>query len=325
MLLNIILTGLMLFGNVTPLLIPVSKMLTKNKPHRIEILDKDLVVWWNKHTKKWCALDDMCKHRQSSLSEGVLTKNGDVKCVYHGWEYGGCGTCKLTPSVDRDLKIKTRDYQVIEKYNMLWLTDNNENDIDVVSHLLKSNHIMTPWFVEDIKGCSHDLFVENALDFLHFNHTHNIPPYTRYGDQAIITEYTYQLQWYNETGFSMTMGPATFVFLAPYTVTFDILGVKTSIYSIPFGNDNVRFISNVYIPYENTMQKNILSILSYLSTPFFIGFGKKLFSEDITQLKKQYYYINKTGSKKYTNIPGDKPIFFYNKWIRDYKNITNIV
>ena len=67
---------------VKPLFIPISKLVTKNRPHKVEVLDKDLVIWWNKNTNRWCALDDMCRHRQSSLSKGVNYKQRKCKmCV----------------------------------------------------------------------------------------------------------------------------------------------------------------------------------------------------------------------------------------------------
>ena len=52
--------------------IPIGKVPTKSKPHNFKILGKDIAVWWNKN--QWSAIDDMCLHRQASLSKGVISK-----------------------------------------------------------------------------------------------------------------------------------------------------------------------------------------------------------------------------------------------------------
>lgn len=313
---------LSLFIIVKPLFIPISKLVTKNRPHKVEVLDKDLVIWWNKNTNRWCALDDMCRHRQSSLSKGLITNSGNVKCLYHGWEYNKCGNCIYTPSVEKDLNIKTTSYNIIEKNEMLWLTDNDDNNIDIFDNLLNNNHIKTPWFTEDISDCTYDLVMENALDFIHFNQTHNIGPFSRYGEQTILTKKNFDINWYNETGFSINIGPAIWSYYAPYTVTFNIYSFTTAIYAIPITKNKTKFISNLLIPYKNEFHKNMLNSFLFITNPLFIKFGRKLFGEDLTQFKSQHYYIQKTGHKKYTKIEPDIPISLFNKWIREYKNTT---
>tara|TARA_Y100000816_G_scaffold291665_1_gene283753 strand:- start:1710 stop:2684 length:975 start_codon:yes stop_codon:yes gene_type:complete len=319
MFLKIILSISLIVGSIDTLLIPVSKLLTKNKPHNIEVLNKDMVVWWNKHKKEWCATDDMCLHRQASLSDGLLTKEGNIKCRYHGWEYGGCGSCVHSPSSKKTVKTSLKSYDIIEKHGILWLTD-NDNDIDIVETLSK-DHIDTYWFFEE-REISHELFIENAIDVVHFNHTHNFWPIIDRFQETIVDEDAIITQWYNESGFSVLYGPATFTFMSPYTVTFNLLGISTAIYAFPINDKNTRFVSNLYIPYKNKQHKLVLEIANFIFFPIFMKIGRALFDQDLQQMSKQNYYINKNKRKKYINFAPDKPIFLYNKWLREYKNVT---
>ena len=60
------------FDYSSSLRVPISNSYSKKKPMNIKVLDKDLVVWWDNN--KWCATNNMCLHRQGSLSKGVITR-----------------------------------------------------------------------------------------------------------------------------------------------------------------------------------------------------------------------------------------------------------
>ena len=74
--------------------IPIGGVPSKSKPHNFKILGKDIAIWWNK--EQWSAVDDMCLHRQASLSKGIISKTGDLKCGYHGWEYNDSNDSKVS-------------------------------------------------------------------------------------------------------------------------------------------------------------------------------------------------------------------------------------
>ena len=44
--------------------------LDKAKPAKFTLLERDLVIWWDRHTNAWRAFDDRCPHRLVPLSEG---------------------------------------------------------------------------------------------------------------------------------------------------------------------------------------------------------------------------------------------------------------
>ena len=324
MLFTSLVTFVLLIPTVNSLFIPISKPLSRRKPNKVDIFDKNLAVWWNDKTKKWCATDDMCLHRQGSLSKGIITQQGDIKCGYHGLEYGGCGTCKHMPSSNKPLNLKLDAYDIVEKHGMLWLTDNDPVDTDVVGNMLKTMH-RTNWYCVDVDTGT-DLLFENSFDSLHFHHVHHqiLPVIDRDNPLPVIEEDTCNLKWYNESGFSFTMGNAQFTFIAPYLVTFTINDYfNVCAYILPINENKSKFISNLFLPYVNNLQKYTADNMVELFTPILNAFSHKVFQQDIRQIVPQQEYTNKHGKKYITNYAADKPIQLYNKWVNEYSHVRS--
>ncbi|XP_073022727.1 pheophorbide a oxygenase, chloroplastic-like [Primulina eburnea] len=66
-------------------------------PTPFQLLNRDLVIWFDKSAAQWVALDDKCPHRLAPLSEGRIDENGHLQCSYHGWSFDGCGSCTRIP------------------------------------------------------------------------------------------------------------------------------------------------------------------------------------------------------------------------------------
>lgn len=67
------------------------------------------------------AVDDACPHRSAPLSLGRVRPDGRLACAYHGWSFDAAG-CGASPSQPK-LACKTRAYQVLERYDYLWLAN----------------------------------------------------------------------------------------------------------------------------------------------------------------------------------------------------------
>ena len=57
------------------------------KPQPIFIGDLPLVVWKNPNNQDWNSAINICKHMGSKLDNGLINKEGCLKCQYHGLEY----------------------------------------------------------------------------------------------------------------------------------------------------------------------------------------------------------------------------------------------
>ncbi len=69
------------------------------------------------------ALDDFCPHRFAPLSQGSVSKNGKLVCLYHGWSFDGTGA-GCSPAQPNLKRCETGSYQVIERWDYLWLAAN---------------------------------------------------------------------------------------------------------------------------------------------------------------------------------------------------------
>jgi Phenylpropionate dioxygenase and related ring-hydroxylating dioxygenases, large terminal subunit len=59
--------------------------LDRARPSRFTLLERDLVLWWDREAGQWRAFDDVCPHRLVPLSEGRINAEGQLECPYHGW------------------------------------------------------------------------------------------------------------------------------------------------------------------------------------------------------------------------------------------------
>ena len=71
--------------------------LNKDKLARFTLLEKDLVIWWDKSASTWQVFEDKCPHRLAPLSEGRVNEAGLLECPYHGWAFSGNGNCEVIP------------------------------------------------------------------------------------------------------------------------------------------------------------------------------------------------------------------------------------
>ncbi|KAL6967140.1 pheophorbide a oxygenase [Sarracenia purpurea var. burkii] len=83
---------------------PVSLVedLDPSRPTPFQLLNRDLVLWFDRSSSQWVAFDDKCPHRLAPLSEGRMDENGHLQCSYHGWSFDGCGSCTRIPQASAE-------------------------------------------------------------------------------------------------------------------------------------------------------------------------------------------------------------------------------
>ncbi|WP_041933794.1 Rieske 2Fe-2S domain-containing protein [Gloeothece verrucosa] len=82
------------------------KDLDKTKPTSFTLLDRKLVIWWDKNADQWRVFDDQCPHRLALLSEGRINEEGLIECPYHGWTFSGSGKCEFIPQQPQGTKAE---------------------------------------------------------------------------------------------------------------------------------------------------------------------------------------------------------------------------
>ncbi|CAK9204993.1 unnamed protein product [Sphagnum jensenii] len=94
-----------------------------NSPLGLTVFDRSLVLFYDGQGKINC-FEDQCPHRLAKLSEGQIM-DGNLECLYHGWQFDGSGTCVKIPQLAPGAKIpKTacaRKYEVRESQGVIWV------------------------------------------------------------------------------------------------------------------------------------------------------------------------------------------------------------
>jgi nitrite reductase/ring-hydroxylating ferredoxin subunit len=92
--------------------VAVVEFLDKKKPHPLQLMGKDLVMWLDVTTNKWNVFEDACPHRLAPLSEGRIEPDGTLLCTYHAWRFDAKGECTSIPHArkerEADLRVSQR-------------------------------------------------------------------------------------------------------------------------------------------------------------------------------------------------------------------------
>ena len=111
-----------LFRNRWVPIVPYDSYIWSEGPQKITICDDDYVLWMNKNNTI-CLQENICPHRCAPLSEGYITKNGNLACSYHGWEFDETGSLTKIPQMNKcpsnkDLNIKNYEVKIVN--NIVW-------------------------------------------------------------------------------------------------------------------------------------------------------------------------------------------------------------
>jgi phthalate 4,5-dioxygenase len=85
-------------------------------PLYVRLLDEEFVLFRDAQGAP-CMLDLHCPHRKADLSYGRL-EEGTLRCLYHGWRFGGDGSCLEQPGEPAEstfrARVKARSYPARE-------------------------------------------------------------------------------------------------------------------------------------------------------------------------------------------------------------------
>ena len=154
------------------------------QPFACSLLNEPLCLYRIKTGDVVCVLD-MCPHRSAPLSLGQITKDGNLECIYHGWQYGANGQCVYIPSVSKASKaaslICARALPVHEQYGFIWVWPGKRDlaSSDLIPHSLfadvqraDGSFLLSPEY-SCYLDIPYDLMFDNLLDMAHIDFTHD--------------------------------------------------------------------------------------------------------------------------------------------------------
>ena len=142
-----------------------------------------LVLWRSEDDGEVHCADDVCPHRSAALSEGRL-RDGNLECLYHGWEFESKGQCVRIPQLESGAEIPKRACLKMRpvKLRKVWYGRGWEMRRQRQSHR-RQNDGLDDWtgekkgfFVNDVQidlPYDHSYLAENLIDPAHVAISHD--------------------------------------------------------------------------------------------------------------------------------------------------------
>ena len=158
--------------------------LNKSKLSRFTLLEKDLVIWWDRLTQGWQVFEDKCPHRLAPLSEGRVNEAGLLECPYHGWAFAGDGNCEVIPQQHPGEEAHTSQRACVRSYptaiaqNLLFVYPGVQENADKtpVPTIAPIEEDSSDWVCLNIfRDLPYDALtlLENVIDASHIPYTHH--------------------------------------------------------------------------------------------------------------------------------------------------------
>ncbi|MBD2254179.1 Rieske 2Fe-2S domain-containing protein [Nostoc parmelioides] len=169
----------------------VVEFLDPSRPHAMQLLGKDIVLWRD-GSSQWRCFEDFCPHRLAPLSEGRVEADGTLLCAYHAWRFDAQGNCVSIPQ-SKDEQTAANNcknqkscavvYPTQERQGLLWVWAEAGEQAEIESQLqtprivpeLEDNSgkvIKSPWNFRDLPY-GWDYFMENVSDPAHVPVSHH--------------------------------------------------------------------------------------------------------------------------------------------------------
>ena len=331
--------------------VAVANFLDSSRPHVIQLLGKDLVLWQDNESR-WHCFADFCPHRLAPLSQGRVEPDGTLLCAYHAWRFDRQGNCVSIPqSQDRDTEIrncanqKSRAvvYPTQELQGLIWVWAEAGAEAEAESQLRpprtvpelenSSSQVISPdWSVRDLPY-GWDFFMENVADPAHVPVSHHGIMGSRYED-AVYYDMPRLREISTQEGFAFgvtTANPSieqtTHDFQPPCQmriVTSFKDGGKLilALYAVPTRPGWCRHIGR-QILVKNDAGKTPPGLGFYaLPMPIWLNhiLGSLFLHQDLVFLHYQERIIAKRGEGKwlnevYTPNPQDKAVITFRQWL----------
>ncbi len=331
--------------------IAVVEFLDSSRPHALQLLGKELVIWRDRQNQ-WRCFEDRCPHRLVPLSEGRVEPDGTLMCAYHAWRFDETGKCVSLPqSQDKTTETKNIEnpkscaiaYPTQERQGLIWVWPESGSQAKIESQARKPRIIpeleensdkvvKLYWSVRDLPY-GWDYFMENVADPAHVPVSHHGMMGSRYKD-AKYYDMIREKEISTQEGFAFSIEPV------PPTIEKTIHDFQPPCHmriSSTF-KDGGKFILALYasptrpgwcrqigcqILVKNNEGKAPKGIAFFaLPMPTWLGhiLSSLFLHQDLVFLHYQEKIIAKQGkqgwlSSVYTPNPQDKMVITLRKWI----------
>lgn len=287
-----------------------------SKPYSINVGELPLVVWKIPNINQYAASINICKHMGSKLDNGEITKDGCLKCQYHGLEN----------------TFEERIGETIEHEGKLFWSYNPSFAKPPLVPFFNNNKFQKSYLEIDM-DCSLKDSAFNSMDLRHPEYVHggffgfgnNIPPknikHYKYSDEKVGLSFDYiskqNIQQLNSNSqFTNNFHMYEYPTFTWSKVTFDrnkhlIIGVNF----LPLKKKKTRWYVTVCNNYfTSNIQNEFLKLLAYT-----------ILTQDLKQMKNQHKEDLLKEEMLFSYIFKDEEIMLWLKKMFDSYNYPNMV
>jgi phenylpropionate dioxygenase-like ring-hydroxylating dioxygenase large terminal subunit len=315
--------------------------LDRAKPAAFTLLDIDLVLWWDRASESWRAMEDQCPHRLAALSEGRIAEDGKLECPYHGWAFNGEGGCDRIPQqtteqqAEKSARACLKSFKTTMAQGMLFVYLGVHGDRVPVPEIGPWVPEAEGWICFDtFRDLPYDAFtlMENVLDASHLPFTHHKSVGNRVNAAAMDLEITES----NRQGFQGTwpegprkgkLGRQNTTFIAPNLMWHDLTSKQfgrtiTAVYATPTRKGECRLFARFPFQFSSKIPEFFIKI-----TPrWYSHMGQNAILEDdqVFLHLQERYLVKKGGGDQFSKafyLPtkADLYVFEFRQWISQYK------
>ena len=261
---------------------PISYLqdLDRTQPSRFTLLETDLVIWWDAADDQWRVFPDICPHRLVPLSEGRINADGQLECPYHGWSFGGDGTCTTIPQAEQSTRSSGRRSSCTSLPSatgqgllFVWMGAAEKANRDHLPLIPALDNNPETWTLQDtFRDLPMDAvtLLENVLDVSHVPFTHHRTVGRRENAApiraSIIREGSdgFEAFW-DEGPRRGKLGSQATRFLAPQLMWHDLTAkgfgrILTVVYAVPIRRGECRLFARFPFQFESVLPRLLIGM-----------------------------------------------------------------
>lgn len=317
--------------------------LDKTKPTPFTLLERDIVIWWDRSANSWRVLDDKCPHRLAPLSQGRIAEDGLIECPYHGWAFTGEGKCDRIPQQVEGSKAETSQRACVAslpiavKQGLLFVYPGNPENaaktrVPIIEPIEENPD---EWVViNTFRDLPYDALtlLENVLDASHVPFTHH----NTVGKRSNAAPVELEVLESGKQGFSGTweegprrgqLGRQDTKFIAPCLMWHDLTSKQygrtmTVVYATPIRKGECRLFAR--FPFK--FASKIPGFFIKLTPKWYSHLGQnRILEDDQIFLHYQERYLEAGGGVDqftkafYLPTKADLFVFEYRNWISQFQ------
>ncbi|BAY08947.1 aromatic ring-hydroxylating dioxygenase subunit alpha [Calothrix sp. NIES-2098] len=316
--------------------------LDKSQLTRFTLLERDIVLWWDKNEQTWRAFTDQCPHRLAPLSEGRINEDGWLECPYHGWAFSGTGKCELIPQQTEAGKAEVSQRACVTslpttvRQGLLFVYPGRPENaphtkVPIVDILEEESE---GWVcLNTFRDIPYDALtlMENVLDSSHIPYTHHRTVGNRANVSAVELEIVESGKWgfkgvWEEGPRKGTLGRQDTTFIAPGLMWHDLTSKQfgrtlTVVYATPIRKGECRLFARFPFRFSSKLPGLFLKL-----TPRWYSHLNQnhVLEDDQIFLHHQERYLEKRGGSANFNkafyLPTKADLFVsqLRSWVNQY-------